>query len=110
MLHTLLLLVVVLSFCKVGCRYTNILFVIVEVCLVGKKILNQLGIVVLENKNGEMVFLKAILEKISRKIQGIRGKYSIYWVVSDSEMQIPFEFPKYIRNDPKSTLWCPLDN
>ena len=32
-----------------------------------------------------MVFLKAILEKISRKIQGIRGKYSIYWVVSDSE-------------------------
>ena len=54
-----------------------------------------------------MVFLKAILEKISRKIQGICGKYSIYWVVS--EMRIPFEFPKYIRNDPKSTLWCPLD-
>lgn len=55
-----------------------------------------------------MVFLKAILEKISRKIQGICGKYSIYWVVS--EMRIPFEFPKYIRNDLKSTLWCPLDN
>ena len=105
MLHTLLLLVVVLSFCKVGCRYTNILFVIVEVCLVGKKILNQLGIVVLENKNGEMVFLKAILEKISRKIQGIRGKYSIYLGSIKSHLNF---LSTYIRNDPKSTFWCPL--
>ena len=109
MLHTLLLLVVVLSFCKVGCRYTNIPICNISSLSGREKNLKLIGYCSFrKEKNGEIGFSTAILEKNSRKIQGIRGKHSIYWVVS--EMLIPFEFPKYIRNDPKSTLWCPLDN